>query len=133
MLLYTYVQRWRARANVESFYAYYEDAAKVEATAKARGFTGSDGESWHDFVEAEHSKFQTVKQFWELQKAEDWLKAEIAATKSVYGQGTIILQKPVARRCSACICGGLQRVHEYTVDDTGIVDDCALDSLCIED
>ncbi len=117
----------------ESFWAFYEDAAKVETAAKARGFSGNDGESWHDFVEAEHNKFRTAKQFWSLQTAVDWLKAEVSQTKSVYGQGTIILQRPVIKRCSACVCDGLQALHEYTVDNTGIADDVALDSLCVED
>ncbi len=54
----------------ESFWAFYEDAAKVETAAKARGFSGNDG---------------------------------------------------------------LQALHEYTVDNTGIADDVALDSLCVED
>ncbi len=119
--------------NRESYVAFYEDAGKVEAAAKARGFTGTDGESWHDFVEAEHNKFCVSKQFWDLQAAEDWLKTEINALKSVYGQGTIILQRPVVLRCRACVCGGLQQLHEYTVDDTGIVDDRTIDSLCVED
>lgn len=117
----------------QSYFAFYEDAAKVEAAAKARGFTGNDGESWHDFVEAEHNKFRTVKQFWDLPSAEKWLKAEVAKTKSVYGHGTIILQEPVIKRCAACVCGGVRALHEYTVDDTGIADDVALDSLCVED
>lgn len=117
----------------ESYIAFYEDAAKVEAAAKARGFTGNDGESWHDFVEAEHDKFRIAKQFWKLKDAEDWLKAEIAAMKSVYGQGTIRLQRPATRRCRACVCGGLHELHEYIVDDTGIADDQPLDSLCLED
>lgn len=117
----------------ESYIAFYEDAAKVEAAAKARGFTGNDGESWHDFVEAETDKFRVYKQFSLLKYAEAWLKAEIASTKSVYGQGTIRLQRAATRRCSACVCGGLHQLHEYTVDDNGIADDQALESLCIED
>lgn len=116
-----------------SYFAFYEDAAKVEATAKARGFTGNDGESWHDFVEAEHNKFRVSKQFWQLDDAVNWLKTEIAAMKSVYGQGVIILQEPVIRCCGACVCGGLRQIHEYIVDDTGVADDRDLDSPCIDD
>lgn len=113
------------------YLAYYENAAKVEAAAKASGFTGQDGESWHDFVQAEADKFRVAKQFPALNAAAEWLKAEVAASKSVYGQGTIVLQKPVTRKCSACTCGGTQQVHEYIVDDTGIVEDHSIDSECL--
>jgi hypothetical protein len=116
----------------QSFIAYYEDAAKVEAAAKKRGFTGNDGESWHDFVEAEYDKFRRSRQFWKLDLAAEWLKAEIAASKSVYGQGTILLQERVARKCSSCVCGGLRELHEYVVDDTGIVEDRAVESVCLD-
>ena len=52
--------------NRQSYIAFYEDAVKVDATAKTRGFTGNDGESWHDFVEAEADKFRIAKQFRQL-------------------------------------------------------------------
>lgn len=117
----------------QSYVAFYEDAAKVEAAAKARGFTGNDGESWHDFVEAERTKFRTSRMFSALDPAVEWLKADLSAVKSVYGQGTIILQEPVARRCSACVCGGIRGVREYTVDDDGIAADEPISSPCVED
>jgi len=62
-----------------TYIAYYEDAGKVEAAAIERGFTGKEGESWHDFVDAEHSKFRTTQQFRDLTAAVDWLKGEIAS------------------------------------------------------
>lgn len=117
----------------ESYWAFYEDANKVEAAAKARGFTGNDGESWHDFVEAEHNKFRAAKQFWQLKDAEEWLKREINAMKTVYGCGTIQLQRPAINRCRTCVCGGVRAIHEYTVDDTGIAHNEELPSLCIDD
>lgn len=117
----------------QSYVAFYEDAAKVEAAAKARGFTGNDGESWHDFVEAEHNKFRSSMTFATLRAAENWLSSEIRKTKSVYGQGTIIKQKSITERCRACVCGGVQATHEYTVDDTGIVDHSPSNSLCLGD
>ena len=115
---------------MQHFRAFYEDAAKVEAAAKALGFTGNDGESWHDFVESENGKYRTGKTFPTLVDAEQWLKTEIAAVKSVYGCGTIRLQEPIGRRCRYCVCSGVRNVHEYTVDDTGIVEDEPMEDLC---
>jgi hypothetical protein len=117
---------------MQSYIAYYEDAALVEAAAKKRGFTGNDGESWHDFVEAEHDKFRRAKQFRKLDRAEKWLKAEINANKSVYGQGTIVLQEVAKPKCRACDCGGLRELHEYIVDDTGVVEDRDIESVCLD-
>ena len=97
-----------------SYVALLRGCRKVEAAAKARGFTGDDGESWHDFVEAEHNKFRTAKQFSDLPTAEAWLKGEVAATKSVFGQGTIILQEPVTatmRGMRLRRLAGTSRIH----------------------
>jgi hypothetical protein len=115
-----------------SYFASYEDAAKVEAAAKKRGFTGNDGKSWHDFVDIEQDKFRTGKQFWDLQKAEDWLKSEVSNYKSVCGSGKILLQEPVINRCSTCVCGGLQNIREYLVYDTGIADTRVIESMCLQ-
>ncbi len=116
-----------------AFIAFYEDAAKVEAAAKARGFTGNDGESWHDFVEAEHDRFRCSRSFPGLQDAVDWLKGEVAETKSVYGAGNVVERVAVGQRCSACTCGGFHEIREYVVDDQGVADSKSLDSPCIED
>lgn len=116
-----------------TYWAFYEDAAKVEAAAKARGFTGQDGESWHDFVEAEHNKFRVAKEFLTRDGAERWLKKAINDRLTVYGCATIRLQRPVSKRCSACVCGGIEEVREYDVDDTGIVDERRIDSPCLDD
>lgn len=106
----------------QAYVAFYEDAAKVEAAARAQGFTGEDGQSWHDFVESSLSKFRSAKAFSDLGSAETWLKAELADGRSVYGCGEIRLMKQMPRRCEYCTCGGRQAVYEYEVDDTGIVD-----------
>jgi hypothetical protein len=118
---------------MRQYLAYYEDAVKVEVAAKAAGFTGNDGESWYDVVEAGNYEFRTVKMFKELMTAEAWLRGEIAAVKSVYGCGTIIEQQPVAQRCRYCTCRGVEHLREYTVDDEGIVDDYALESMCLNE
>ena len=116
-----------------SYLAFYTDAAKVEAAAKARGFSGNDGESCHDFVNAEHNKFRVYMTFATVGAAENWLSSEIRKCKSDSGQGVVIEQEPVTERCRACICGGVRQVHEYVVDDTGIAEDHVLDSLCLEE
>lgn len=118
---------------MKSFRALYEDAAKVEAAAKESGFTGNDGESWHDFVESENGKYRTGKSFQTLAEAEQWLKSEIAAVKSVYGCGTIRAQETINRRCRYCVCNGVRNVHEYTVDDTGVVEDWPIEDICHDD
>jgi hypothetical protein len=119
---------------IRAFRAFYENAELVEAAAKARGFTGNDGESWHDFVESENDKFRTGKSFPSLSDAEEWLKLEVARGQSVYGCGTIRLQTPIASRCRYCVCGGRWRnEHEYIVDDTGIVEDAPIENLCHND
>jgi hypothetical protein len=115
------------------FLAFYEDAAKVETAAKARGFTGEKGESWHDFVEAGHDRFRTVKQFGDLAKAVKWLQDRIVARATVFGAGSIIEQVPVTRRCSVCTCRGVRELREYTVDDEGIADERDLEPWCPEE
>jgi hypothetical protein len=113
------------------FCAFYEDASKAEAEAKAAGFTGSDGESWHDFIEVQDDKCRTGKTFDSLAGAEMWLKEEIAATKTVYGCGEILEQEPITRRCRYCVCGGrVKNVRRYVVDHEGIAEDEAVDDLC---
>jgi len=116
----------------QSYIAYYEDAAAVEAAATARGFTGNDGESWHDFVDAERNKFRCSRQFQKLQPAVEWLKAEIDARKSVYGVGTIVKREPITHKCAACVCNGMRELHEYIVDDEGIAEDRAIESVCLK-
>lgn len=116
-----------------AYIAFYENAEKVELAARARGFTGNDGESWHDFVEAELDKFRTSRLYGDLNQAIEWLKSEINAHKSVYGIGHVRLQERVTTKCQHCICEGTQFTHEWTVCHEGIDDDCELSSPCYED
>ena len=113
------------------FLAWYEDAAKVEAAAKARGFKGQDGESWHDFVEADSERLSTFRQFKTFDAAVAWLTAECRAVKTVYGAGTIRRLEPPLERCGACTCRGLIATYEWTVADDGVEQGQALDSPCI--
>lgn len=114
---------------MQSFRAFYEDAAKTEAAARAEGYNGSDG-SLMDYVEP--SDYRTGKSFPTLTQAQEWLKTEIAAMKTVFGCGTIRELEPVGRRCRYCVCGGVRALHEYTVDDTGVVEDEALEADCAD-
>lgn len=114
---------------MQSFRAFYEDAAKTEAAARKLGYNGSDG-SLMDFVEpSDHCSGSTFKS---LAEAEQWLKTEIDAMKTVFGCGTIRIQEKVSRRCRYCVCRGVKNLHEYTVDDTGIVEDEALEDECCD-
>lgn len=112
---------------MQSFMAFYEDAAKTEAAARSEGFDGENG-SLMDFVEP--SDYCTGKNFQSLADAERWLKQEIGSRKTVFGAGTIRMQEKVARRCRYCVCRGTRNLHEYTVDDTGVVGDEAMGDDC---
>lgn len=113
---------------MQCFRAFYEDAAKTEAAARAEGYDGDNG-SLMDYVEP--SDYRTGKTFQTLAQAQQWLKAEIEAMKTVFGCGTIREQEPVSRRCRYCVCGGVRSLHEYTVDDTGVVEDEAIEDPCL--
>ena len=113
---------------MQSFVAYYEDAAKTEAAARAEGYDGDNG-SLMDFVEP--SDYRTVKTFGTLSEAEGWLKTEIETMKTVFGCGTIRAQRKVDRRCRYCVCQGVRNLHEYTVDDSGIVEDEVVEDQCV--
>lgn len=115
--------------NMQSFSAFYEDAAKTEAAARLEGYDGENG-SLMDFVEP--SDYLTGKRFQNIVEAEDWLKSEIAAMKTVFGCGTIRKLESATRRCRYCTCRGVKVVHEYTVDDTGIVEDETLEDDCVD-
>ena len=108
--------------------AFYEDAARTEVAARAEGFTG-DG-SLMDYVEPHN--YCTAKVFPTLAAAEEWLKGEIAARKTVFGAGTIRARETVERRCRYCVCSGVRTLHEYIVDDTGIIEDAEIDSDCCD-
>lgn len=110
--------------------AFYEDAAKTEAAARKEGYNGVDG-SLMDYVEP--SDYCTGKTFQTLADAEAWLKSEIDAMKTVFGCGTIRAQEQVSRRCRYCVCGGIRNTHEYTVDDTGVVEDESMEDTCCDD
>lgn len=114
--------------------AFYEDAAKVEAAAKAKGFTGADGESWHDYVESHNDKFNTVARFPTLREAVSWLRGEVKAYKTVFGAGTIRLVEIVERpdQCRYCVCSGRRATHEWIVTDDGIESDDAIDNNCAD-
>lgn len=117
------------------FLAYYEDAAKVEAAAIKRGFEpGGDSGSWHDFVECEDDKFRTAKKFTTFDAALAWLLPEIAAVKSVYGQGTITecVDVPRADRCRYCVCQGQREIKEWIVSNE-VDDERTCDSLCADE
>ena len=103
---------------MKPFLAWYESADKVQAAAKARGFTG---------------KFDIVREFQTLSAAVAWLTAELKETKSVYGTGTIRQYSVPRTRCRACVCGNKNPIHEWTVDPEGIEWDEALTSPCLED
>lgn len=113
---------------MQSFIAFYEDAAKTEAAARTEGYDGNNG-SLMDFVEP--SDYCTGKTFPTLVDAEQWLKREIDSYKTVFGCGTIRMQEPINRRCRYCVCRGVRSLHEYTVDDTGIVEDEAVENPCL--
>lgn len=113
---------------MQTFRAFYEDAAKTEAAARKEGYDGENG-SLMDYVEP--SDYCTGETFPTLVQAEQWLKTEIDAMKTVFGCGTIRAQEPVKRRCRYCTCRGVKNLHEYTVDDTGIVEDEALEDECL--
>lgn len=106
----------------------YEDAAKTEAAARMEGYDGING-SLMDYVEP--SDYRTGKTFQTLIQAEQWLKTEIDAMKTVFGCGTIRELERVTSRCRYCVCGGVRNLHEYTVDDTGVVEDEAMEDDCI--
>lgn len=112
---------------MQTFRASYEDAAKTEAAARAEGYDGNNG-SLMDFVEP--SDYRTGKSFPSLADAEQWLKQEIGSYKTVFGAGTILELEKVTRRCRYCVCGGVRNLHEYTVDDTGVVEDEAMEDDC---
>ncbi len=112
---------------MQTFRAFYEDAAKTEAAARKEGYDGNNG-SLMDFVEpADH---RTGKTFPSLAEAERWLIEEIEAGKTVFGCGSVYEQEKVSRRCRYCVCGGIQNLHEYTIDDTGMVADEAFENDC---
>lgn len=113
---------------MQIFMAFYEDAEKTEAAARREGYDGENG-SLMDYVEP--SDYRTGKKFPSLAEAELWLKQEIDSCKTVFGAGTIRLQEPVERRCRYCVCRGIRDLHEYTVEETGIVEDEALESDCL--
>lgn len=119
-------------ANVEmtmqSFMAFYEDAAKTEAAARKEGYDGING-SLMDYVEPHN--YCTAKKFAEITQAEAWLIERINAMQTVFGAGTIRKLEQVSRRCRYCTCRGVKVVHEYTVEDTGIVEDEALEDECL--
>jgi hypothetical protein len=113
---------------MQTFRAFYEDAAKAEVAARALGYTDDDG-SLLDYVEPHD--YRTGKSFETLAAAEQWLKSEIEAMRTMFGCGTVRVLEPVTKRCRYCVCGGKWRaVQEYTVDDTGIVEDEALGDEC---
>ena len=114
---------------MQSFSAFYEDAAKTEAAARLEGYDGQNG-SLMDYVEPHD--FLTGKKFQTVTEAEEWLKMEIGAMKTVFGCGTIRKLEAVGRRCRYCTCRGVKAVHDYTVDDTGIVEDEVLDDECCD-
>lgn len=113
---------------MQTFRASYEDAAKAEVAARKLGWTEND--SLLDFVEA--ADYWTGKTFETLTKAEAWLKAEIVAGKTMFGCGDIRALEPVQRRCRYCTCRGVRVVHEYVVEDTGIVSDETAEDQCCD-
>jgi|SRR5882757_2333701 len=113
---------------MQSFWAFYEDITKTEAAARVKGYDGNNG-SLMDYVEP--SDYRIGRSFQSLSEAEQWLKTEIDTMKTVFGCGNIIAQEPVNRRCRYCVCGGVRNLHEYTVDDTGIVEDEAIEDSCL--
>lgn len=116
----------------ENYVAFYEDAAKAEAAAKAQGYTGENGESWHDFIDCQNDRCRSAKGFKDLDAAVAWLKAEIDAHKSVYGCGEIRLIVKVAKRCRYCTCRGSQATDRWLVDDEGRDDGETIESECCE-
>ena len=102
---------------------------RVAQLMRADGYDGENG-SLMDYVEPHD--FVTGKKFQTIAEAEDWLKAEIAAMKTVFGCGSIRKLESVGRRCRYCTCRGVKAVHDYTVDDTGIVEDEALEDECCD-
>jgi len=113
--------------------AYYTDAAKVERMAIERGYSGQEGESWFDYVEADHSRYWTSQTFGDLEKAVKWIGSAVIEGKTCFSGGTILLEEKTHSRCKSCACEGKWTTHEYSVDETGIVDEMELSPPCQEE
>lgn len=114
---------------MQKFQAGYEDMALSEAEARKRGWDGTDG-----FLDYLYDNGVRVhRQFTTKADAEVWLKAEIAAGKTVFGCGDIDVLEQPKRRCQYCTCGGWLTVQSFIVDDEGISDERSLSEECAWD
>ena len=115
---------------VPHYVAHYEDAARAKASACSAGYTGAEGQSWYDFIDISLAKYRTCDSFDSLEDAERWLVAEIRAEKSCFGTGTIIHYAQPKSKCRECTCLGFWVDHEYSVNESGIIEDNVLESPC---
>lgn len=113
--------------------AYYEDAEAAREAACRAGYAGSEGQSWYDFVDIALAKYRNMQVFAHLEEATKWLSSEIKAGKSCFGTGTIIHFVLPTEECAKCTCGGFWIDHEYSVDESGVIEDNALEPPCDSD
>lgn len=114
---------------MRKFQAGYEDMAASEAEARKRGWDGNDGFLYY----LNDNGVRVYRQFATKAEAETWLKAEIAAGKTVFGCGDIDVLEQPRRRCTYCTCGGWLTVQSFIVDDEGISDERSLSEECAWD
>lgn len=113
-----------------SFFASFEDVAKVEAAARAEGW--KEGDSYADFVEMLDADYRSGRSFDDRAAAVAWLQDQINANRTLFGCGDVIEGEHVQRRdrCRYCVCNGWRRISRAVIDDEGVAEESAEDSDC---
>ena len=79
------------------------------------------------------SRYGTVRVFYNLDEAVEWVRLEVNAGRSVYGCGEVNRQEASdGQRCRYCTCDGWFDVHRYIVSDTGLDEDSTVDKPCLD-
>lgn len=112
------------------YLGWYERAEKVKEAAYEAGYSGKEGESWYDFVDPSLKKYRALVLLHDLDELVSWLRSEIKAGKTCFGVASIVHLVPIPNRCANCNCGVGWVDHEYSVDESGIIEDNVLEPPC---
>jgi hypothetical protein len=112
----------------KSFLVVWYDTEKVLAKARLAGWKDGEDGLLDSYAPEEDPKGADVKEFPTLDAAVAFLKPMCAdENKLFWRQGNIREFEVGGRRCKYCTCRGRRVVHEYVVEEEGVVEDFSRD------
>lgn len=118
----------------KSFLAVWYDTEKVLAKARLAGWKDGEDGLLDVYNPEEDADAEDVKSFPALDAAVDFLKPMCAEEGKLFWRQANVREYEIGgTRCKYCTCKGHRLVHEYVIEDEGIVEDYFRDNCAYDE